>query len=106
MRQENTDKRYEIVSAAAIAYFQQNGALIPPKARRGTLPKIKDRSVGPSRTFSPAKNEQLKHLRKLLRQCKDMHDALLNAAKTTRSLNSYNHAQNVWRKVQSSCGCA
>eukprot|EP00973_Karenia_brevis_P058638 8167129-Karenia_brevis.AAC.1 len=56
-RQEDTDKRYEIVSAAAIAYLQQNGAVIPPKARRGTLPNIKDRSVGPSRTFSPANNE-------------------------------------------------
>eukprot|EP00973_Karenia_brevis_P054473 7570132-Karenia_brevis.AAC.1 len=84
MRQEDTDKRYEIVSAAAVAYLQQNGAVIPPKARRGTLPNIKDRSIGPSRTFSPANNEQLKHLRKLLRQCKDIHDALLNAAKTTK----------------------
>eukprot|EP00973_Karenia_brevis_P073435 10202688-Karenia_brevis.AAC.1 len=99
MRQEDTDKRYEIVSAAAIAYLQQNGAVIPPKARRGTLPNIKDRSAGPSRTFNPANNEQLKHLRKLLRQCKDIHDALLNATKTTKSLNSYNHAQNVWRKI-------
>eukprot|EP00973_Karenia_brevis_P014433 1967389-Karenia_brevis.AAC.1 len=33
-RQEEVNKRYEIVSAAAIAYLQQNGAIIPPKARR------------------------------------------------------------------------
>eukprot|EP00973_Karenia_brevis_P079524 11035279-Karenia_brevis.AAC.1 len=47
-RQADVNKRYEIVCAAAIAYLQQNGAVIPPKARRGTPPNIKDRSVGPS----------------------------------------------------------
>eukprot|EP00973_Karenia_brevis_P025608 3532797-Karenia_brevis.AAC.1 len=101
-QQEEVNKRYEIVSAAAILYLQQNGAIIPPKARRGTKPNIKERSVGPSQTFSPSNNEQLKHLKKLLRQCKDIHDALVNASKTTQSSNSFNHAQTTWRKVRKS----
>eukprot|EP00973_Karenia_brevis_P022495 3096777-Karenia_brevis.AAC.1 len=32
--QESVNKKYEIVNAAAIMYLQQNGAIIPPKARR------------------------------------------------------------------------
>eukprot|EP00973_Karenia_brevis_P033155 4574096-Karenia_brevis.AAC.1 len=45
---------------------------------------------------------ELKHLKKLLRQCKDIHDALVNSSKSTQSSNSFNHAQITWRKVRKS----